>query len=62
STVVKLLIKNGMVGSIGNLYDIVKKMCDNHMQLCQSKDILLNPRAPIMKANDADANNNVVAE
>ncbi|XP_058772034.1 uncharacterized protein LOC131645852 [Vicia villosa] len=66
-TVVKLLTKNGMVGSIGNLYDSVENMSENYMQLGQTKDVLLNPRAPItsteisglLPANDADSNNNV---
>ncbi|CAL5210256.1 unnamed protein product [Lathyrus oleraceus] len=65
-TVVKLLTKNEMVGSIGNLYDSVEKMSDNYMQIGQTKEVLLNPRAPsgisgLLPANDADANSNAGA-
>jgi len=68
-TVVKLLTKNGMVGSLGNLYHSVENMSENYMQLGQTKEVLLNPRAPIsssdiaglLPANDADANNNLGA-
>lgn len=69
-TVVKLLSKNGMVGSIGNLYHSVETLSDNYMEQNQTKDELLNPRAPVSSAgiagflptNDADANNIVGAE
>ncbi|KAL5072607.1 hypothetical protein RYX36_011591 [Vicia faba] len=63
-TVVKLLTKNDMVGSIGNLYDSVENMNENYMQVGQTKDVLLNPRAPseisgLLTANEADTNNNL---
>ncbi|XP_058768827.1 uncharacterized protein LOC131642616 [Vicia villosa] len=66
-TVVKLLTKNEMVGSIGNLYNSVENMSENYMQIGQTKDVLLNPRTPseisgLLTANDADTNNNVGAE
>ncbi|KEH44490.1 hypothetical protein MtrunA17_Chr1g0212741 [Medicago truncatula] len=64
-TVVKLLTKNGMVGSIGNLYHSVETLSDNYMEQNQTKEELLNPIAPVssagiagfLPANDADANN-----
>lgn len=64
-TVVKLLNKNGMVGSIGNLYNSVETLSDNYMEQEQTKEVLLNPRAPIysteiaglLPANNTDANN-----
>jgi hypothetical protein len=64
-TVVKLLNKNGMVGSIGNLYHSVETLSDHYMEQDQTKEVLLNPRAPIssteiagfLPANNADANN-----
>ncbi|XP_061372249.1 uncharacterized protein LOC133314742 [Gastrolobium bilobum] len=45
--VVRLLNKNGMVGSIGNLYESVKNLDETYMQPNQDKDVLLKPRAPI---------------
>jgi hypothetical protein len=65
-TVVKLLSKNGMVGSLGNLYHSVENLADNYMEQDQAKDVLLNPRAPVssneisglLPTNDEDANNN----
>jgi hypothetical protein len=64
-TVVKRLSKNGMVGSLGNLYHSVENLADNYMEQDQAKDVLLNPRAPVssreisglLPANDEDANN-----
>jgi len=44
-TVVKLLSTNGMVGSLGNLYQSVENLNQNYMQPFQTKDVLLNPRA-----------------
>lgn len=45
--VVKLLSKNEMVGSLGNLYQSVENLNHNYMQSDhQTKDILLNPSAP----------------
>ena len=44
-TVVKLLGTNGMVGSLGNLYQSVENLNQNYMQPFQTKDVLLNPRA-----------------
>lgn len=42
---VKLLSTNGMVGSLGNLYQSVENLNQNCMQPFQTKDVLLNPRA-----------------
>jgi len=44
-TVVKLLSTNGMVGSLGNLYESVENLNQNYMLPDQTKDVLLNPRA-----------------
>ncbi|KAI3429117.1 Dirigent protein [Psidium guajava] len=43
-TVIQLLTKIGMVGSLGNLYRSVEKL--NEVYIRSSKDILLNPKAP----------------
>ncbi|KAK2459076.1 hypothetical protein QL285_006151 [Trifolium repens] len=46
-TIVKLLgNNNGMVGSIGNLYQSVENLNHNYIQQDQNKDVLLNPSAP----------------
>ncbi|KAJ1400192.1 hypothetical protein SESBI_29752 [Sesbania bispinosa] len=42
-TVVRLLSKNGMVGSIGNLYQSVENLNENYMQPNLHKDALLKP-------------------
>ncbi|WJX15425.1 hypothetical protein P8452_05568 [Trifolium repens] len=44
-TVVKLLSSNGMVGSLGNLYQSVENLNQNYMLENLTKDVLLNPRA-----------------
>lgn len=67
-SVVKLLSKNGMVGSIGNLYHSVENLSDDFMQQNQTKDVLLNPKTPIsstaisglLPANNEDAAKNNV--
>ncbi|CAJ2631047.1 unnamed protein product [Trifolium pratense] len=46
-TVVKLLSSNGMVGSLGNLYQSVENLNQNYMLPNQTKDVLLNPKAQI---------------
>ncbi|KAI3721295.1 hypothetical protein L2E82_32301 [Cichorium intybus] len=43
-TVIRLLNKNSMVGSLGNLYDSIEKLSDTYMQTNQSKDSVLNPK------------------
>lgn len=42
-TVVRLLSKNGMVGSLGNLYQSVENLNMNYMQPNIDKDVLLKP-------------------
>ncbi|KAF7847246.1 hypothetical protein BT93_L3157 [Corymbia citriodora subsp. variegata] len=44
-TVIRLLEKTGMVGSLGNLYSSVKKLSDVYIE-SSKKDILLEPKAP----------------
>ena len=47
-TVVKLLHKKDMVGSLGNLYQSVENLNYNYLQPHhQTKDVLLNPSVPI---------------
>lgn len=47
SAVIRLLNKDGMVGSIGNLYQSVENLSDTYLQPHLHKDVLLKPRAPI---------------
>ncbi|XP_056169055.1 uncharacterized protein LOC115662783 [Syzygium oleosum] len=44
-TVIRLLEKTGMVGSLGNLYSSVQKLDDVYIE-SSKKDILLKPKAP----------------
>ncbi|KAL3717840.1 hypothetical protein ACJRO7_003047 [Eucalyptus globulus] len=44
-TVIQLLTKTGMVGSLGNLYGSVEKLNDVYIK-SSKKDILLKPKAP----------------
>lgn len=60
-TVIKLLKKNSMVGSLGNLYDSIENLSDTYMQPNQSKDSVLNPKivnyganVPLLLPNDDD--------
>ncbi|OMO97103.1 hypothetical protein COLO4_14887 [Corchorus olitorius] len=46
-TVIRLLNKNSMVGSLGNLYDSIENLSETYIQPNQNKDSLLNPRAPL---------------
>ncbi|OMO97106.1 hypothetical protein COLO4_14884 [Corchorus olitorius] len=46
-TVISLLNKNSMVGSLGNLYDSIENLSETYIQPSQNKDSLLNPRAPL---------------
>ncbi|KAI3748687.1 hypothetical protein L6452_11946 [Arctium lappa] len=43
-TVIRLLKKNSMVGSLGNIYDSIENLSDTYMQPSQSKDSILNPK------------------
>ncbi|CAJ2631050.1 unnamed protein product [Trifolium pratense] len=47
ATVVKLISKNGMVGSIENVYQSFQDLNETYMHPQQSKDLLLNPTAAI---------------
>ncbi|XP_010273528.1 PREDICTED: uncharacterized protein LOC104609039 [Nelumbo nucifera] len=58
-TIVKLLTKKNMVGSVGNLYESVKNLSQSYIQPDQKKEYLLNPRAltcvaqvPLLLPND----------
>ncbi|KAL5066730.1 hypothetical protein RYX36_017617 [Vicia faba] len=44
-TIVKLLSTDGMVGSLGNLYQSVETLNQSYMLPDQSKEVLLNPKA-----------------
>ncbi|XVE69067.1 hypothetical protein DITRI_Ditri09bG0119800 [Diplodiscus trichospermus] len=43
-TVVRLLNKEGMLGSLGSLYESIEKLSDVYMQPFQDKDTLLKPK------------------
>ncbi|MFQ6629147.1 hypothetical protein Gotur_007893 [Gossypium turneri] len=43
-TVVRLFIKEGMVGSLGNLYECIEKLSEVYMQPFQANEVLLNPK------------------
>ncbi|KAG5075971.1 hypothetical protein JHK84_057202 [Glycine max] len=68
SAVIRLLNKDGMVGSLGNLYLSVENLNDTYMQPDIHKDVLLKPRAPIssqqfsalLPANGDDSDNHNV--
>ncbi|KAK1409501.1 hypothetical protein QVD17_36027 [Tagetes erecta] len=58
-TVIRLLRKNSMVGSLGNLYDSIEDLSNTYMQPNQSKDAVLNPKIancgaslPLLLPND----------
>ncbi|XP_057426597.1 uncharacterized protein LOC130720031 [Lotus japonicus] len=65
-TVVRLLTKDDMVGSLGNLYKSVENLNDNYMIPNQDKDVLLKPKAPISSTQIAGllpaANDNVAED
>ncbi|AET02630.1 DUF674 family protein [Medicago truncatula] len=46
-TVVKLLNKNGMVGSIGNLYNSVETLSDHYMEQDQTKEAFFRQTIPM---------------
>lgn len=46
-TVIKLLSKEHMVGSFGNLYKSVENLDDTYMQAALDKDLLLKPKASV---------------
>ncbi|XP_073138252.1 uncharacterized protein [Henckelia pumila] len=47
ATVIRLLGKQGMVGSLANLYESIEKMNESYIQPNQTKDTLLKPIAPV---------------
>ncbi|KAI3721304.1 hypothetical protein L2E82_32312 [Cichorium intybus] len=58
-TVIRLLSKNSMVGSLGKLYDSIENLSDMYMQPNKSKDSILNPKTvnygfnvPLLIPND----------
>ncbi|WVY95333.1 hypothetical protein V8G54_034421 [Vigna mungo] len=66
-TVIRILNKNEMVGSLGNLYESVENLDETYMQPDQHKDILLKPSVPmssrisgllpLVNDNDSSSNN-----
>ncbi|KAG4181200.1 hypothetical protein ERO13_A10G212100v2 [Gossypium hirsutum] len=50
-TVIRLLTKEQMVGSLGNLYDSLENMNDTYIQPTANKDTLLKPIVPDNAAN-----------
>ncbi|QCE06870.1 hypothetical protein DEO72_LG9g1884 [Vigna unguiculata] len=46
-TVIRILSKNKMVGSIANLYESVENLDESYMQPHQHKDLLLKPSASV---------------
>ncbi|KAL1079898.1 hypothetical protein V6Z11_D10G251300, partial [Gossypium hirsutum] len=50
-TVTRLLTKEQMVGSLGNLYDSLENMDDTYIQPTANKDTLLKPIVPENAAN-----------
>ncbi|PQQ12122.1 uncharacterized protein Pyn_27721 [Prunus yedoensis var. nudiflora] len=49
--VIKLLSKDGMVGSLGKLYESVENLDDTYLQPNLNKDMLLEPKATVAGAN-----------
>ncbi|KAL0436942.1 UNVERIFIED_CONTAM: hypothetical protein Sradi_0402100 [Sesamum radiatum] len=47
ATIISLLKKQGMSGSLPNLYDSIENLNVSYLQTNQKKDILLNPIVPI---------------
>ncbi|KAJ9540055.1 hypothetical protein OSB04_026561 [Centaurea solstitialis] len=66
-TVIKLLTKNSMVGSLGNLYDSIENLNDTYIQPNQNKDSILDPKIvmyggdsfPLLLTNDDDSDEDV---
>ncbi|KAM5556249.1 hypothetical protein ABKV19_023906 [Rosa sericea] len=50
-TVIRLLSKDGMVGSFGKLYESVENLNDTYMQPNLNKDVLLKPTVPVAGSN-----------
>ncbi|PSS32603.1 Mitochondrial distribution and morphology protein [Actinidia chinensis var. chinensis] len=45
-TVIRLLIKDSMVGSLGDLYESIENLSETYWQPNQNKDSLLKPQTP----------------
>lgn len=58
-TVIRLLSKDGMVGSLGKLYESVENLSDTYTQPNLDKDILLKPKASVDGPNILGLLNNV---
>lgn len=65
ATVIRLLKKQGMVGSLSNLYESVDKLNESYIQPNQTKESLLNPSppfgissVPLLLMNDAKTKRN----
>ncbi|KAG2401047.1 uncharacterized protein HKW66_Vig0199170 [Vigna angularis] len=64
-TVIRILNKSQMVGSLANLYESVENLDETYMQPDQNKDLLLKPSAPMSSrisgllpsANDTSSDN-----
>ncbi|XP_014512016.1 uncharacterized protein LOC106770737 [Vigna radiata var. radiata] len=64
-TVIRILNKNQMVGSLANLYESVENLDETYMQPDQNKDLLLKPSASMSSkisgllpsVNDSSSNN-----
>lgn len=50
-TVIRLLLKNGMVGCLGQLYESVENLSYTYLQPNINKDILLKPKSKVDGAN-----------
>ncbi|VVA40364.1 PREDICTED: DUF674 [Prunus dulcis] len=50
-TVIRLLSKDGMVGSLGKLYESVENLDDTYLQPNLNKNMLLEPKATVAGAN-----------
>ncbi|OMO97104.1 hypothetical protein COLO4_14888 [Corchorus olitorius] len=46
ATVIRLLTKNNIVGSLGNIYDSIENLDETYIEPNQNKDTLLKPSAP----------------
>ncbi|KAF5453516.1 hypothetical protein F2P56_028413 [Juglans regia] len=52
-TVIRLLLKNGMVGCLSNLYESIEKLNETYLQPNQNKDTLLKPKVAVVSGYDA---------
>ncbi|KZV39332.1 hypothetical protein F511_23469 [Dorcoceras hygrometricum] len=47
ATIINLLRKQGMVGSLANLYESIENLNESYIQPNQTKDAILKPRPPV---------------